>query len=479
MTPDEFRKTGHELIELIAAYRENVSAMPVRSKAEVGDVLRQLTPAAPQTPDSPADLIADIHKFVIPNLTHWQHPSFHAYFPANAELSGVLGDLLSSGLGQLGLNWQSSPPLTEFEQRTCDWLRQMLGLSGQWQGVVQDTASTATLVALLCARERSANFSQMRDGFREGPELVVYSSAQGHSSIGKAALLAGFGHNAVRSCAVNEDFSIDIPALRVSLEQDVADGKKPCAIVACTGTTATTAMDDIAAIAKLCQEFDCWCHVDGAMAGSAMILPEMRHLWEGIEQADSIVFNPHKWLGVVFDCSVYFIRDEVHLVRVMSTNPSYLQTAADGEAPNYRDWGIPLGRRFRAMKLWWMIRCEGVERLQDRLRRDLENARWLEQQIDEHQHWRIIAPVALQTLCVVHEPASVPADELDDYTQHWCEAINDSGHAMLTPAKVIDPSLVDSDRDANIWMVRISIGSLTTEREHVERLWQTMQEYTH
>lgn len=478
MTPDEFRKTGHELIELIAAYRENVAAMPVRSKAKVGDVLGHLTPAAPQTPDSPTDLINDIQDFVIPNLTHWQHPSFHAYFPANADLSAVLGDLLSSGLGQLGLNWQSSPPLTEFEQRTCDWLRQMLGLSDQWNGVVQDTASTATLVALLCARERSAEFAQMRDGFREGPELIVYSSAQGHSSIGKAALLAGFGQNAVRSCAVNEDFSIDIQALRLSIEQDVAAGKKPCAIVACTGTTATTAMDDIAAIVELCQEFDCWCHVDGAMAGSAMILPEMRHLWQGVEHADSIVFNPHKWLGVVFDCSVYFIRDEEHLIRVMSTNPSYLQTAADGEALNYRDWGIPLGRRFRAMKLWWMIRCEGVQRLQERLRRDIENARWLEQQIVGHEHWRVIAPVALQTLCVVHEPPGIPVGDLDDYTQRWCEAINASGQAMLTPAKVNDPALVDADRDNNIWMVRVSIGSLTTEREHVERLWQTMQEYT-
>lgn len=203
------------------------------------------------------------------------------------------------------------------------------------------------------------------------------------------------------------------------------------------------------------------------MAGSAMILPEMRHLWRGVERADSVVLNPHKWLGVVFDCSIYYVRDEQHLIRVMSTNPSYLQTAADGEAPNYRDWGIPLGRRFRAMKLWWLLRCEGADQLQNRLRRDIENARWLEQQIDAHPDWHLVAPVALQTLCVVHRPSSVPEPELDDYTQAWCESINASGEAMLTPAVVADR-----------WIVRISIGVIATERRHVEQLWQTMQAHT-
>lgn len=472
MTPDEFRKTGHELIELIARYRETVEQMPVRSSAGVGDVLSQLPKQAPDSADCVAAMIKDIEEMIIPRMTHWQHPSFHAYFPANAELSGVLGDLLSSGLGQLGLNWQSSPPLTELEQCMCDWLRQMLGLTDSWHGVIQDTASTATLVALLCARERSSEFSQMDGGLRDAEELVVYSSSQAHSSIGKAALLAGFGQNSVRSCPVNRDFSINTEALRRQLLEDVAAGKKPCAIVGCTGTTATTAMDDIQALADLSREFGCWLHVDGAMAGSAMILPEMRHLWQGIEQADSIVFNPHKWLGVVFDCSVYYVRDHQHLVRVMSTNPSYLQTSADGEAPNYRDWGIPLGRRFRAMKIWWLLRCEGVERLQARLRRDIDNAQWLEKQITAQQHWRLIAPIQLQTLCVVHEPPGLSVQQTDDHTQRWCEAINASGLAMLTPAMI-----TEAGADSARWMVRVSIGALTTERGHVERLWQTMQKY--
>jgi aromatic-L-amino-acid decarboxylase len=467
MTPDEFRKNGHALIDLIADYRSTLESRPVRSQSDVGELLDWLPANPPADAEDPGQLLDEIQSRVVPAMTHWQHPSFFAYFPANADLSSVLGDLASSGFGQLGLNWQSSPPLTEFEDRMCDWMRQLLGLSEQWHGVIQDTASTSTLVALLCAREKVTDFAQMRDGLRNEPELVVYSSSQGHSSIVKAALLAGFGKNQLRSCTVDENFAVDLADLRRQIEEDIANNLKPCAIVGCTGTTATTAMDDIAGLADLAEKFGCWLHVDGAMAGSAMILPEMRSLWSGVERADSVVFNPHKWLGVVFDCSIYYVRDEQHLIRVMSTNPSYLQTAADGEAPNYRDWGIPLGRRFRAMKLWWLLRCEGATGLQNRLRRDIDNAKWLEQQIISHADWHLVAPVALQTLCVIHRPPSVPATELDDYTQAWCESINASGKAMLTPA------VVDGQ-----WIVRISIGVIATERHHVEQLWQTMLDHT-
>jgi aromatic-L-amino-acid decarboxylase len=451
MTPDEFRQAGHELIELIARYREEVGSYSVRTPARPGDLLAELPESPPQQSQDSEAIIADIEQMIMPRMTHWQHPSFFAYFPANADLSSVLGDLASSGLGQLGLNWQASPPLTELEDRMCDWLRQMIGLSSSWSGVIQDTASGATLVALLCARERASDHGQTRDGLRDQSELMVYSSVQAHSSVDKAALLAGFGRNQVHACRVLPDYSVDVADMRRQIEADIAAGKKPCAIVGCTGTTATTAMDDIAGLAELAVEFDCWLHVDGAMAGSAMILPEMRHLWDGIERADSVVFNPHKWLGAVFDCSVYLIRDPQHLVRVMSTNPSYLQTAADGEVKNYRDWGIPLGRRFRAMKLWW-------------LRRDLDNARWLAEQVEAESGWQLLAPVALQTLCVLHTPAGLPAEALNEHTQRWCESINASGDAMLTPAML-------NDR----WMVRVSIGALGTTRADVEALWQRMR----
>jgi aromatic-L-amino-acid decarboxylase len=467
MTPDEFREAGHALIEMIADYRESVDQRPVRSQSGVGEILNWLPASAPQQGEPAEQLLQDIDSHVVPSMTHWQHPAFYAYFPANADLSSVLGDLASSGFGQLGLNWQSSPPLTEFEDRMCDWMRQLLGLQDSWRGVIQDTASTSSLVALLSAREKAGEFCQTRNGLRDTPELMVYSSAQAHSSVNKAALLAGFGKNQVRSVAVDREFAVDLDDMRCHIEADIAAGRRPCAIVGCTGTTATTAMDNIDGLADLAAEFDCWLHVDGAMAGSAMILPEMRHLWQGIERADSMVFNPHKWLGAVFDCSIYYVRDEQHLIRLMSTNPSYLQTSADGEAPNYRDWGIPLGRRFRSMKLWWLLRCEGADKLRERLRRDIENARWLEQQIVAHPQWQIIAPVALQTLCVVHQPDGMDAAELDDYTQQWCESINASGKAMLTPA-VVDGR----------WVVRISIGALSTERSHVESLWALLQEST-
>jgi len=340
-----------------------------------------------------------------------------------------------------------------------------LGLSPAWQGVIQDTASTATMVALLCARERTTNHSQVQGGMQAEPSpLTVYSSTQAHSSVKKAALLAGFGLDNVRSIETDEQYALDADALESAILEDIAAGRQPCAIVATTGTTATTALDPIAAMAAMAEKYDLWLHVDAALAGSAMILPECRWMWEGIERADSIVVNAHKWLGVVFDCSLYYVRDPEHLVRVMSTNPSYLQTAADGEAKNYRDWGIPLGRRFRALKLWALIRDQGVSGLQARLRRDMDNAQWLCEQIDAAEHWERVAPTPLQTICVRHTPPGMSGEALDEHTLAWTNRINQSGAAFLTPA-------VLGDR----WMVRISVGAEATTLENVQALWATMQ----
>ncbi len=248
------------------------------------------------------------------------------------------------------------------------------------------------------------------------------------------------------------------------IKDDILNGRKPCAVVATTGTTTTTAFDPLDSIARITEAHGLWLHVDAAMAGSAMILPECRSLWNGVERADSLIVNPHKWLGVVFDCTLYFVRDPEHLVRVMSTNPSYLQTAADGRVKNYRDWGLPLGRRFRALKLWFLIREQGVEGLQARLRRDLQNAKWLEHEISTAPHWRVLAPVPLQTVCVRHEPPGLDGEALDRHTLDWAARLNQSGEAYVTPA------MLDGR-----WMVRVSIGAELTEREHVEQLWKLMQ----
>jgi aromatic-L-amino-acid decarboxylase len=293
----------------------------------------------------------------------------------------------------------------------------------------------------------------------------VYTSGQSHSSVDKAALLAGFGRDNVRHIAHDSDYALRPEALEAAIRDDLAAGRKPCALVGTTGTTTSTAIDPIAAMARIARAHSLWLHVDAAMAGSAMILPECRPMWEGIEGADSLVLNPHKWLGAAFDCSLYYVRDPEHLVRVMSTSPSYLRTAADEKVKNLRDWGLPLGRRFRALKLWFLIREQGVTGLQARLRRDLENAQWLAARVRETPGWSLLAPVPLQTLCVRHEPAGLEGEALDRHTQAWAARINQSGRAYLTPA------ILDGH-----WVVRVSIGALLTERVHVEALWQLMRD---
>lgn len=467
MTPDEFRTHGHRLIDWIADYRAGVAGHPVRATTQPGEVRAGL-PAEPPADAEPFERVfADFESKLLPGITHWQHPRFFGYFPANAELSSVLGDLLGTGLGVLGLNWQACPSLTELEELVCDWMRQMVGLSGAWSGVIHDTASTASLVALICARERATNFALARGGLQAEPNpLVVYVSTQSHSSVEKAALLAGFGRDNVRAVAVDDAFAIRPDALEAAIDADVAAGKVPCAVVATSGTTASTAFDPIGPIAEVAARHSLWLHVDAAMAGCAMILPEMRHLWDGVEGADSLVFNPHKWLGAAFDCSLYYVRDPQHLVRVMSTSPSYLRTAADGVATNYRDWGVPLGRRFRALKLWALVRSEGVSGLQARLRRDVANARWLAEQVSAAPGWTVVAPVQLQTVCVVHTPPNFDGDLLDSHTKLWAEQVNASGVAYLTPA-------VFGGR----WAVRVSVAGLTTERADVEAVWRVMRHF--
>jgi aromatic-L-amino-acid decarboxylase len=465
MTPEEFRTIGHRLIDWIADYRTHVAERPVMAATAPGGIKAQLPSSPPERPEDFEDIFRDLKGVILPGLSHWQHPSFFGYFPSNADLASVLGDYLSTGLGVLGLSWQASPALTELEEVVVDWMRQMLGLSDDWSGVIQDTASTSTLIALLCARERSSDYSLSRGGLQaEEQPLVVYTSSQSHSSVEKAAILAGFGRANVRLVAHDADYALCPKALEEAIQRDLAERRKPCAIVATTGTTTCTAVDPVAAIARIARTNRMWLHMDAAMAGSAMILPECRWMWDGIEGADSLVLNPHKWLGVVFDCSLYYVKDWEHLVRVMSTNPSYLRTPADGKVKNLRDWGIPLGRRFRALKLWCLMRSQGVSALQARLRRDLANARWLAEQARSTPQWKVVAPVPLQTVCVRHEPTGLENEALDQHTLGWVERINRSGKAYLTPATL----------DGR-WMVRASIGAQLTEREHVESLWRLMR----
>jgi len=467
MDPAEFRRLGHELVEWIAAYRERLAELPVMSRVQPGEVAARLPARPPQRPEGLDAIVADLDEIVLPGITHWNHPGWFAYFPSNTDLSSVLADMVSSGLGPQGMSWQTSPAATEIEDVTIDWLRQMLGLPERFSGVIHDSASTATFCALLCARERTTGYGQTRGGLQdEDRPLVVYASDQAHSSVPKGALLAGFGADHLRLIDTDDVYAMGVDRFVVAVRDDVAAGRRPCAVVAAVGTTATTAVDPLREIAEVAGRHGLWLHVDAALAGTAMICPEFRELWDGIEEADSLVLNPHKWMGTGFDLSAYYVCDPDHLVRVMSTDPSYLRTAQDGSVRNLRDWGIPLGRRFRALKLWFLIREQGVEGLQARVRRDVENARWLAHEVDEAGDWESLAPVPLQTVCLRHVPDALRGDgpALDSHNQAVADRVNRGGNAYLTT------SVVKGRR-----LIRVSVGAQPTERADVEAVWAELR----
>jgi aromatic-L-amino-acid/L-tryptophan decarboxylase len=462
VTPEDFRAAGHELIDWIADYRSSVRDRPVRSEVSAHWVRQSLAGPPPELPETLSAVMADLDHIVVPGITQTQSPGYYAWFPSNATLESVLGDITASGLGALGITWQSAPALTEMEEVVTHWLRELCGLSDAWHGAIHDTASTACLVAMLVARERATAMSEDRGGLQAEPQpLVVYASTQAHSSVSKAVLLAGFGRDNLRLVPVDPDtLAMDPVALRRLMDDDLAAGRRPAAVVVSLGTTGTTAFDPTEKIAAIAAEHKAWVHVDAAMAGSAMLLPECRHLFTGVEQADSFGWNPHKWMGTILDCSLLYVRDVELLVRVLSTNPSYLRSANDGAVTQYKDWGIPLGRRFRSMKLWFHLRLAGAESIRARLRRDLANARWLADRVEATPDWEICAPVVLQTVCVRHLPSGMDATDADAHQQAWAESVNATGKAFVTPALV-----------EGRWVVRLSIGSEATERADVAELW--------
>jgi len=466
MTPEEFRRTGHALVDWIAEYRAGIEHLPVMSPVTPGAIRAQL-PTEPPEVGAPLDsILGDLDRIILPGITHWNHPGFFAYFPSNMSLCAVLADLTCAGLGAQCMSWQTSPAGTELEEVVMDWLRQMVGLSRQFTGVIQGFASTATLCALLCARERSTEFSQNRGGLQaEKKALVVYASEESHSSVWKAARLAGFGQENLRLIPTDENHALIAKELEIAMQTDHERGLRPCAVVATTGTTNSTALDPVADMTVLARLWGAWLHVDAALAGDAMILPECRWMWDGVEGADSIVLNPHKWLGAGCDFSAYFVRDSQHLIRTMSTHAAYLTTQHDTSVKNFRDWGLPMGRRFRALKLWFLLRDQGVAGLQVRLRRDLQNAQWLKEAVDGTPDWQRTAPVPLQTLCIRHVPPGwADGAELDAHNLHIAAAVNHRGHVYLTPSILKGKQII-----------RVSIGAENTERRHVKALWSELQ----
>jgi aromatic-L-amino-acid decarboxylase len=466
MDHSEFRRLGHELVDWIASYREGIESLPVMSRVRPGEIRARFPADPPREGGRAGEALASVERDLLPGITHWNHPSFMAYFPGNTSYGSILGDLLAAGLGVQGMSWQTSPAATELEEVVMEWLRRMLGLPPELAGAIQDTASTSTLCALICARERGSSLSQEGRGLQGGgPALTVYASDQAHSSVEKGALLAGFGREHLRLVPTDEGHALRLDLLEAAVEEDLAAGRRPCALVATTGTTATTALDPVKGMADLAARRGMWLHVDAALAGSAMVLPECRWMWEGVERADSLVLNPHKWMGVGLDFSAYFVRDPGHLTRVMSTSPSYLKTARDAEVKNLRDWGIPLGRRFRALKAWLHLVDEGVEGMQARLRRDLANARWLAEQVDAAADWERLAPVPLQTVCLRH----IPTDQRDEkrlaaHNLAIADRVNRSGKAYLTTGLLKGKQ-----------MIRVSLGAERTERRQVEAVWRELR----
>ena len=362
MTPDEFRKHALELVEWMAGYMEKVEEYPVKSSVKPGEIFNKLPENPPLEPESFDSFLKDFEEIILPGISHWQSPNFFAYFPANTSPPSILAEMLTSTLAAQCMIWETSPAAAELEEKVMNWLRDMIGLPASFEGVIQDTASTATLAAIITAREKITGFSINNDGFKDSPVLRVYCSEQSHSSIEKAVKIAGFGKKHLVKIGVLEDFSMDPDKLKKAIEEDINKGFIPCCVIATIGTTGTTAIDPLRLIGEICSEKGIWLHVDAALAGTALLLPEFQWMLDGREYIDSFVFNPHKWMFTNFDCTAFFIKDAASLIKTFEILPEYLKTRTRGKVNDYRDWGIPLGRRFRALKLWCVIKCYGIYR---------------------------------------------------------------------------------------------------------------------
>ncbi|OEK07117.1 pyridoxal phosphate-dependent decarboxylase family protein [Roseivirga misakiensis] len=462
MNTSDFRKHAHELVDWMADYFENVEDYPVLPDIKPGQILNQIPNNAPDKADPFEAIFKDFKDVIMPGITHWESPNFMAYFPANKSKASVLAEMLMSTLGSQCMIWLTSPAAAELEEQVMIWLREMLGLSSNYTGVIQDTASTATLCALLTAREKATAFAINEDGFGE-QKFTVYASSEIHSSIEKAVKIAGFGASQFRQVPVDENFAMRAEVLAETIQKDIAAGFLPICVVSAIGTTSTTAVDPIAKISEICKRHNIWHHVDAAYAGTALVLPELRWMSEGVDEADSFVFNPHKWMFTNFDCTAYFVKDPVALVNTFTITPDYLKTSVDEEVKNYRDWGIPLGRRFRALKLWFVIREMGVEGIQKKIRAHIALGKWLAQEVIEHPDFELMAPVPLNTVCFRFVGA--PPDQLDQINKAIMNEINKSGKLFFTQTKLLDQ-----------FTLRLAFGNTNLEAYHVENAWNQIQE---
>jgi aromatic-L-amino-acid/L-tryptophan decarboxylase len=464
MTPEEFRRWGHAVVDWIAAYQERVESLPVLSRVKPGQIRASLPPAPPERGEDFAAILRDVEEKIVPGLTHWQSPNFFAFFPANVSGPAILGELLAAGLGVQGMLWATSPACTELETHVLDWLVSLLGLPEKFRstlsggGVIQDSASSAALCALLAARERTTGLASNRRG-GDG-RLVAYASTQAHSSVEKAVKIAGLGRENLRQIEADGSFAMRPEVLARRLRQDRQAGLTPCFVCATVGTTSSGAADPLARIGAICQEQGVWLHVDGAMAGTAALCPEFRYLHAGLELADSYCFNPHKWMFTNFDCDCFYVADRKALIDALSVLPEYLRNAAteSGAVIDYRDWQIPLGRRFRALKLWFVIRHYGAEGLRWHVRRHVELAQEFAGWVRADPRFELAAPSTLNLVCFRHRGG-------DLVNQRLLERLNQSGALYLTHTRLEDRLTL-----------RLCVGQTHTEAAHVERAWRRIRE---
>ncbi len=466
MTPDEFREHGYAVVDWIADYMNRVESLPVLSQVKPGDIRAALPTAPPESGESFGVMLKDLDDIILPGITHWQSPNFFAYFPANASGPAILGDLLASGLGVQGMLWLTSPACTELETHVLDWVAKMLDLpdkfksttSGGGGGVIQHTASDASLCALLTARERATKFTSNSTGINR--KLIAYTSTQAHSSIEKAMMIAGLGKNNLRLIDVDQTMAMKPPELEAAIADDLEDGLKPCFVCATVGTTSSNAMDPLPEIGEICRRYGIWLHVDAAMSGTAALCPEFRHIHAGLEFADSYCFNPHKWMFTNFDCDCFFIADRAALINTLSILPEYLrnEATASGAVIDYRDWHVPLGRRFRALKLWFVIRHYGIQGLQHHIREHIRLAQEFADWICADDQFELAVDPPLNLVCFRH----IRGDEIN---QRIMDDLNRSGKIYLTHTKMNDKLTL-----------RMSIGQTHTRYRHVERAWQLIRE---
>ena len=465
MNTEDFRKHAHQIVDWIADYYQTIEKFPVKSQVKPGEIKGQLPLSAPENGESFDQIISDFNHIIMPGISHWQHPSWFAYFPANSSPASVLGEMLTAGLGVQSMIWDTSPAATELEDVIMAWLREMCALPEDFTGVIQDTASTATLCALLSAREKATDFQANKSGLNK--KLRIYASAHTHSSIEKGVKIAGIGKENLICIATDENFSIIPHELEKAIKDDIAHGYTPCCMVGTIGTTSSMAIDPIYELGEICKKHSVWLHVDAAFAGTAAIVPEYRHLFRGVELADSYVFNPHKWMLTNFDCTAYFVRDTSILKHTFSILPEYLKTNADNQVNNYRDWGIQLGRRFRALKLWFVIRHYGVEGIRQMITKHVKLADRFAGCIRMDENFELLAPVQLSLVCFRYRRQGASNETLNELNRTLLERVNATGKIYLTHTILNDK-----------YGLRMSVGQARTDERHVRQAWEIIRNHT-